>query len=211
MSAQTVSYCIDPHTTAVVGVDFQIAFGSFEPVPGAERALENFRRAASAWRAAGGQVIQVHMAYTPDRGPAGRMTDFAPEAAQMLSEGTEATAFYDGIVEPKDILVRKNLFSAVMGSDLLEQLHARELDTVVIGGLTTPICVQSTVDGLSMSGIKVVVLEDACASQPIGTLTARDAHVAAIQRMGYLFGQILSTQEFLATVADLTSANEASV
>jgi hypothetical protein len=61
--------------------------------------------------------------------------------------------------------VYKTTFSAVLSSDLVAQLRARGVDTVVTGGLTTPICVQTTVDGLSMTGLKVIVLADACASQ----------------------------------------------
>jgi hypothetical protein len=39
----------------------------------------------------------------------------------------------------------------------------------------------------------VCVLEDACASQPIGSLTAEQAHDAAIERMGYLFAAVTTT------------------
>jgi nicotinamidase-related amidase len=73
-------------------------------------------------------------------------------------------------------------------------------DTVVVGGLTTPICVQTTVDALSMTGFKVIVLADACASQAIGTLSAEQAHAAAIQRMAYLFAAVEDTEEFVGKV-----------
>jgi hypothetical protein len=44
-----------------------------------------------------------------------------------------------------------------------------------------------------MSGIKVVLLEDACASQAIGGLSPEQTHRAAIDRMGYAFAQIVTT------------------
>ena len=50
-----------------------------------------------------------------------------------------------------------------------------------------------------MSGIKVIVLEDACASQAIGRFSAEQAHEAAVDRMGYLFAQIETTAGFLAS------------
>jgi biuret amidohydrolase len=86
----------------------------------------------------------------------------------------------------------------VLSSDLVDQLRARDIDTVVVGGLTTPICVQTTVDGLSMVGLKVIVLADACASQAIGALSAEQAHEAAIQRMAYLFAAVEDTDAFVA-------------
>lgn len=196
-----VTYPIDPATTALVSVDFQVGFGrdSWEPVPHADAAVRNFIRAAQAWREIGGTVIHVHIAYTPERGPTGRMTDFISDIAGALAKDSPATVFYDGLIQDGDILVPKTTFSAVISSDLLAQLQSRHFDTAVVGGLTTPICVQTTVDGLSMSGIKVVLLEDACASQAIGRFSAEQAHQAAVDRMGYLFAQIETTAGFIAS------------
>jgi nicotinamidase-related amidase len=56
----------------------------------------------------------------------------------------------------------------------------------------------TTVDGLSMSGIKVVLLEDACASQAIGRSSAEQVHQAAVDRMGYVFAQIETSASFIA-------------
>jgi nicotinamidase-related amidase len=197
-----VVYPIDPANTALVSVDIQVGFGrdSWEPVPHADAAVRNFIEAARAWRAIGGTVIHVHVAYTPDRGPTGRMTDFISDARRALAEDSPATAFYDGVVEKGEVLIRKTTFGAVNSSDLLAQLQARKFDTAVVAGLTTPICVQTTVDGLSMSGIKVILLEDACASQAIGRFSAEEAHRAAVDRMGYLFAQVETTAEFIARV-----------
>ena len=178
-------------------------------MPHAARAVENFRRAAAAWRKVGGRVVFLHTYYTADKGPVGRMTDFVPDAASALAEGAEATAFYDNLVVADDILVHKNAFSAVVSSDLVAQLHQRGFDTAVVGGLTTPICVQTTVDALSMTGIKVVLIEDACASQPIGSMTADEAHMAAIQRMGYLFAQVIDTNAFVDATAPTVTASSA--
>ena len=103
-------------------------------------------------------------------------------------------------------MVYKTTFSAVLSSDLPAQLRARGADTVVVGGLTTPICVQTTVDGLSMAGIRVAVLSDATASQPIGTYSAELAHVFSIARMDYLVGQVITTEDLIRSLSE-TSAN----
>ncbi|MGH7778334.1 MAG: cysteine hydrolase family protein [Candidatus Binataceae bacterium] len=195
-----VAYPIDPATTALVSVDIQVGFGrnSWVPVPHADAAVSNFIQTARTWREIGGTVIHVHTAYTPEHGPTGRMTDFVSDLANALAKDAPATAFYDGLIQDKDILVRKTSFSAVISSDLLAQLQSRHFVTTVVGGLTTPICVQTTVDGLSMSGIKVVLLEDACASQAIGRFSAEQSHLAAVDRMGSLFAQVETTAHFIA-------------
>lgn len=203
--ADGVVYAIDPVTTALVSVDFQVGFGhnSWVSVPHADAAVRKFIDAAQAWRQVGGTVIHVHTFYTPERGPTGRIIDFVPDVARALAKDSPSGAFYNGVVKEGDILVCKTSFGAVMSSDLLAQLRSRNLDTAVVAGLTTPICVQTTVDGLSMSGIKVVLLEDACASQAIGGLSAEQAHQAAIDRMGYAFAQVETTADFVANAKAL--------
>jgi biuret amidohydrolase len=198
---EVVDYRVDTRAAALVGVDFQRGFGhGFEPVPHADAAVANFIALARAWRAAGGTVIHVHTTYTRQRVPTGRITDFVPGIADALSEGSEMAAFYDGMVEDGDVLVPKTSFSAVLSGELSAELTRRGFDTAVVGGLTTPICVQTTVDALSITGTKVCLLADACASQPIGSLSAEEAHDAAVQRMGYLFATVTTTAAVLETI-----------
>jgi nicotinamidase-related amidase len=199
---QAPTYDIDTRTAALVGVDFQRGFGhGFEPVPHADAAVAAYVALARAWRTAGGTVFLVHTTYTTERIPTGRITDFVPGIAGALSEGSDLAAFYDGMVAEGDVLVPKTSFSAGLSSDLPGELARRGFDTAVVGGLTTPICVQTTVDALSMMGVKVCLLEDACASQPIGSLTAEQAHDAAVQRMGYLFAAVTSTSAVAEAIA----------
>jgi nicotinamidase-related amidase len=203
-----VSYPVTPGRTVLLSIDCQFGFGaeSWEQVPDADAAVENFRTASRAWRGCGGAVAHVQTAYTPERKPSGRITDFEPGIAGALAAGTRAAEAYPDLVLDGDLVVYKTAFSAVQSSDLLDRLRARDIDTVVVGGLTTPICVQTTVDGLSMAGLKVIVLADACAAQAIGTLSAEQAHEAAIQRMAYLFAAVENTEDFVATVRALQPA-----
>ena len=207
-AVSNVSYPVAPGTTALLTVDCQFGFGagSWEQVPHADAAVENLRRAGRVWRECGGAVVHVQTAYTPERRPSGRITDFEPGIAEALAAGTRAAEAYPDLVLDGDLVVYKTTFSAVLSSDLVGQLRARGVDTVVIGGLTTPICVQTTVDGLSMTGLKVIVLADACASQAIGTLSAEQAHAAAIARMAYLFAAVEDTDAFVAQVRALQPA-----
>lgn len=197
-----IAYPIDPSTTALVSIDLQVGFGALVPVPGAQEAVARFRKVAAAWREAGGTVVHVHMAFVPDDEP-GRLPDFAPGVADALAQGAPMTAFHEGVVHDGDLVLRKTRFSAVVSSDLLAHLQERGVDTVIVAGLTTPICVQTTVDGLTMRGYKVVLVEDACASQPMGPLSAEEAHRAAVERMRYLFARVAGTDELVAEIGRL--------
>ena len=120
------------------------------------------------------------------------------EAARRGLQRLEGKSY---VVEDGDVLVPKTTFSAVLSSDLSGELARRGFDTAVVGGLTTPICVQTTVDALSMTGTKVCLVTDACASQPMGGLSAEEAHDAAVQRMGYLFASVTTTAELIDRIA----------
>lgn len=207
-AVSNVSYPVAPATTVLLSIDCQVGFGagSWEQVPHADAAVENFRMAGRAWRECGGAVVHVQTVYTPERGPSGRITDFEPGVADALAEGTRGAEAYPDLVLDGDLVVYKTTFSAVLSSDLVDQLRVRDIDTVVVGGLTTPICVQTTVDGLSMVGLKVILLADACASQAIGSLSAEQAHASAIQRMAYLFAAVEDTGAFVARVRALQPA-----
>jgi nicotinamidase-related amidase len=191
-------YDLSPGRAALVGVDFQRAFGNegWEHVPHADAAVERFRELADRWRDAGGTVIHVHTTfYEGEKIPPGR---------EALLEGNHGAAFYPGLVKDGDVLVRKLGFSAVVGSNLLDVLGEAAFDTAIVGGLTTPICVETTVDGLSMAGVKVAVLSDATASQPIGSYSAELAHEFSIARMGYLIGQVVTTDQLITSLSDNT-------
>jgi nicotinamidase-related amidase len=201
-----VAYPVDPRTTALVSIDLQLGFGALEPVPDAEQAVARFRELAAAWRAAGGPVVHVHMAFVSDEEP-GRLPDFAPGVTDALAQGAPMTAFYDGVVEPGDAVLRKTRFSAVASSDLVAHLGELGAETVIVAGLTTPICVQTTVDGLTMLGFKVVLAHDACASQPMGPVSAEEAHRAAVERMRYLFARVAGVDELVAELSRLPAAS----
>ena len=194
-------YDLSPGRTVVLGVDFQQGFGdgAWEHTPDAAAAVANFRAAAASWRRAGGRVIMCREVYYPGDfpGPDGEPIADVVRHHPLMS-GRVNAEFYPDLVVPDDLVMRKTGFSAVAAGDLLNILAEHGWDTVVMGGLTTPICVGTTSDDLSMAGVKVVILEDACASQSFEGVSAQDAHVFALARFRYQFGQTMTAAEFMA-------------
>ena len=205
-------YDLSLERTVMLGVDFQQGFGdgAWEHTPDAEAAVTNFREAAASWRHAGGRVIMCREIYYPSDypGPDGEPMADVVEHHPLMS-GRINAEFYPGLVEPDDLVMRKTGFSAVAAGNLLEILAHHGWDTVVMGGLTTPICVGTTSDDLSMAGLKVVILEDACASQPFDGFSAQDAHAFSLARFRYQFGQTMTTKQFREFVDGLSAASQA--
>jgi nicotinamidase-related amidase len=198
--------------TVVLGVDFQQGFGdgAWKHTPDAASAVTNFAEAAATWRRAGGRVIMCREIYYPSDypGPDGEPIADVVEHHPLMS-GNINSEFYPGLVESGDVVMRKTGFSAVASGNLLEILTEHEWDTVVMGGLTTPICVGTTSDDLSMAGFKVVILEDACASQSFDGFSAQEAHAFALARFRYQFGQTMTTKQFKELVHGISAAPQA--
>jgi nicotinamidase-related amidase len=192
----TPEYQVGADRTAVLIIDPQKAFGELVPVPDAPLALDNMRRLVDRWRGIGGMVFVSQHVFRSSK-DVGRVGDFLPRIFDVLREGAPLSEFHDGLVEAADRVIRKTRFSAVRGTNLIQHLLEAGVSTVVVAGLTTPICVTATVDDLVMSDFQVVVVADACASQPMGSMSAQEAHEAAIARLGYIFAQVTTTEELL--------------
>src|SRR5690625_48779 len=197
-----VQYELVPETAVLVGVDFQRSFGpnSWEDVPYAEIAVRRFRAVARAWREVGGQVIFVHTTYYPEDEILANKAEKLPQSAHALAVGSFGASFYPGLVEANDIMIRKLGFSAVTGGNLVEAITRTCRSTVILGGLTTPYCVQATADDLNSAGFRVAVLSDACASQSIGRYSADVAHDFTLQRISYLIGQVVGSEEIISNL-----------
>jgi nicotinamidase/pyrazinamidase len=80
--------------------------------------------------------------------------------------GTQGAEVIDDLKpEPKDIILPKRRFSAFFKTDLDQTLRMLGVDTIVVTGMTTEVCVLMTVmDGLSHD-FSAILLEDCTASR----------------------------------------------
>jgi len=180
----------------LVVVDPQKAFGSVVSVPHVEEAVSNMRKVISYWRKRGGKVILTRHIYK-DESCVGSVSDFIPPIFGVLREGSPMGEFHDGIWFDGVIIIDKTEFNAFIGTTLEKQLRKLGASHFLVCGLTTPICVEGTARGGVERGFKVTVVSDACASQPMGEESAREAHDSAIVRLGYIFAKVVSTEDLL--------------
>lgn len=79
--------------------------------------------------------------------------------------------------EPSDLIIRKQRFSAFFKTDLDITLREWGVDTIVLGGIATEVCVLSTAYDGVCHNFEVIVLEDCCASR------SRETHEKVISVM----------------------------
>ena len=113
--------------------------------------------------------------------------------------GTKGAEVVDDLKpEPKDIILPKRRFSAFFKTDLDQTLRLLGVDTIVVTGMTTEVCVLMTVmDGLSHD-FSAIILEDCSASR------SREFHQRCLNLYRdfalYPLLRIMTLEEFLKEV-----------
>jgi nicotinamidase-related amidase len=99
-------------------------------------------------------------------------------------------------------VIRKNVNSAFIGTDLKERLDAQGIQTVVIVGLTTQHCISSTTRMAGNFGYDTVVVSDATAAFRSSGLKgevipAQLVHDVSLATLNREFAEVLSTSDIL--------------
>ena len=83
----------------------------------------------------------------------------------FLRQGSESAALHPGlVVEPRDLLLDKPRFGAFHGTDLELILRARGIDTVIISGIATNVCCDTTAREANARDFRVLFLSDGTAT-----------------------------------------------
>lgn len=200
-----VNFELIPARTALVNVDMQCCFVEGHPisVPDGLACLERVNRVAAACRKAGMLVVHTSMVYRPDGSNVGIVKEFDPVsiASGILHKGADGAALHQGLeVEDADILLDKPRFGAFHMTDLELILRARGIDSIIVTGLATNICCESTAREAAVRNFRVFFLSDGTATFGIGDLTAADLQKATCATMGLLFAQVLTVDEMIAKI-----------
>ncbi|HET8870688.1 MAG TPA: cysteine hydrolase [Aquabacterium sp.] len=95
---------------------------------------------------------------------------------------------------PGEWVIDKPGYSAFHATTLHERLHALQVDGLILCGVTTEVCVHSTLRAAVDLGYRCITVRDACAaSQP----ELQDAAMNMIEVEGGILGQVLTTDDLL--------------
>jgi ureidoacrylate peracid hydrolase len=155
---------INPRSTALVVVDMVNEFckpGGAMVLPGYEVLVPPQRKVIDAGRQAGCPVVFV---VDTHRRNVREEREFLKRTPHCI-EGTWGAQVIDDLdPRPDDIFVVKRRYSAFFNTDLDLTLRDLQVDTVIVFGVVTNICVRSTVHDAFFHGYQVIVPEDCCAA-----------------------------------------------
>ena len=139
---------------------------------------------------------------TKERHPALPQPDHAPiyrfgsKNPDFLRHGTPGAQVLDDIapLEGDIVLPRFTSIDPSHGSELWPVLGRLGVETLMVAGVSTNMAVEGTVRGAANRGIRVVVLEDCCASVP------ESWHRFSVDNILPLLADVVSSDEVLAAL-----------
>jgi nicotinamidase-related amidase len=198
------NFPVHPTHTALINVDIQNCFIEGYPIsaPDGLAVLEKINRLAAACRKAGIQVIHASIVVRPDGSNLGVLGEFSqPVKDGILNKGSESAALHKGlIIDPRDILLDKPRFGAFHGTDLELILRTRNIDTLIISGVATNVCCETTAREAAVRDFKVFFLSDGTATAPMGNLSAEQLQNATCTTLGFLFAEVLTVDQMIAKI-----------
>jgi ureidoacrylate peracid hydrolase len=164
----------------------------------AAAAVRNVRRLQDAARMAGVELIHV---------AAGPLTADTREMGATVRERLEGSRTdlkeFDILPEAAphgdEMVLRKITSSTFISTSLDLILHNMGIDTLVICGLVTNGCVESTVRDARDLGFRVILVSDACATW------TRDLHENALRYISISHGNVRSTDDVISAMRSVSA------
>jgi len=179
---------LDLSKSSLAVVDMQRYFleeGADAYLGAPKRLVTNVLALIGAFREAARPIVFTRHAHAKgsDTGEMGRWWD-----GRLPFEGERQSELIDDL-EPAsgERLITKVRYSAFEGTDLDAWLRERSVDTLVVCGVMTNLCVETTARHAFMKDLQPVIAEDACAS------SSEEFHRASIMNLEYGFAHIEST------------------
>jgi len=190
---------LSPHTALII-IDMQNGFchedGFMNKIgldwTTSRDAIEPVGRLAAAARAASLPVFYTRYALNPDYSDAGLLPEIHPQivaARGMVRDSWDADIVEDLAPHESDHVLDKTRYSAFYATPLEEQLRELGIDTVIVCGVTTNVCVESTVRDAFFRDFRIVVPSDATAA------VSSELHEGALNDFRYAFGAVVGTAE----------------
>ncbi len=165
-----------------------------------------------ACREKGIPVIFTAVMHRPDGSDLGSVRHLHPLTAEgaALREGTPGVELYPGLdVQPGDEVIRKRRYSAFFGTELDLLLRNRGVEVVIIVGVATNVCCDSTARDAFFRGYKVVFLSDGTATIPLesewGSFSADEVQRYTLATTAAFFGEVATIAEVLGRIRAATS------
>lgn len=190
-SHRLAKHKFSPRDSALLVIDMQRYFldgSSHACLPGAKEVLANVRRLVTAYRKCSLPVVFTRHAHPRDQRP-GAMARWWGD---LLREGDEMSEFVPQLMPRRgETVIRKSRYSAFFGTNLEETLRSCGASSVLITGVMTHLCCETTARDAFVRDFDVFFVIDGTASQ------TEDLHVSSLKTLTDGFAIPVTTAEVL--------------
>jgi len=201
--AMTEKLSLDRGRTAVLVVDMQNAFldpkGSLGrmgvPMDRTRRPIAPLLRLLGAARAAAVPIVHLRFVLRRDLADLGVLGRKFPPLKELghCAEGSWDAEYYPGMEpHPGEYELTKNRFSGFFGTPLDGLLRNLGVDTLVVAGVATNVCVESTVRDAFVRDYRVVVAREATGSY------TEEMESDSLRAMAFSFATVAGVDELAA-------------
>jgi nicotinamidase-related amidase len=196
-----VDFAVNPRKLALINVDLQNAFVEGTPVsaPDGPAVVARVNKLSAACRSAGVLVIHTAHVTRPDGSNVGVMGEIIPPVREgLIAKGSFTAAFHKDLkIEPADIVLEKPRFGAFHCTDLELILRSRGIDSVIISGLTTIVCADTTAREAAVRDFRVFFLSDGTSTVDIDGVARDVLKKATCAVLGTAFAQVLTVDQMI--------------
>jgi ureidoacrylate peracid hydrolase len=199
------TFAIDPSKTALLVVDMQNCFVENSPfaAPKGPETLDRLNALSTACRAQGIQVIHTVHVVRPDHSNVGVLGEIMPPvAAGVIDDDSGSAELHPRLeVADEDIVLKKPRFGAFHGTDLEPILRSKGIETLIIGGIATNVCAETTAREANARDFRVLFLSDGTATfglpdaAGLGASSAEEVQRVTCNIVGFAFGEVLTVAD----------------
>ena len=193
---------LDPAHSAVLVIDMQNDFcakdGYVETVVGKDvsacrAVVKPIMDLVGNARKAAVPVFWIKANYDADKIPVGMLAKQRERSTAICcGSGSWGGEFFEVAPQPGEAVIEKHCYSAFRGTDLDTRLRALSIRTVVLAGVQTNVCVETSLRDAVCVGFHAVIAADCVASH------TPPLHEATLANTRFLFGDVLNRAEIAA-------------
>ncbi len=194
-----MNFPVTPTRMALVNVDMQNIFVENTKREGKGLPLlQRINDFAAICRAAGILVIHTRGIVRDDGTNAGVFGEIYPPAKEVFNRNAPSAALHPLlVVDARDIILDKPRYGAFYATDLELILRSHAIDSVIITGIATNVCCETTAREAMVRDFRVFFLSDGTLPATPGGLSVDEAQRASLATLGALFAQVLSMDEMI--------------
>lgn len=190
---------VDPATTAIVVVDVQNDFchpdgacaKNGAATDAAMAMIPTLQTLLDAGRRFGAKIVFIQTVHTPETDSAAWTGRMGGSALAICRKDTWGGAFTDVGPLAGEPVVQKHRYSAFVNTRLDSVLRTYKIETLVMTGVSTNVCVESTARQGFMLDYNVVIAADCCAAY------SPAEHDASLQILGRAFGTVAASADII--------------